>query len=317
MTAVATTETTTTKTTSPASLTAELINSKWEKAFPKRVNGEPAVLPVIHVKNSSNGWQMLENNIRLVIKYKFHGVFLINHGFHGRQLVPLIIKCHEQFPDLWIGANFLGCSSNIFQFLKQQKLLNVLNGLWVDNGGISCYGGSKSISNAENENDIQLNINSKGAEMRLKNYLKHGWNGLYFGGVDFKYQSQLKKSDFQSISTYIQSCEQLASFTAKNGFMDCVCTTGKGTGHAADLDKMQAFRNGCGSQCKLSIASGVNPQNVESYLPFVDAILVATGISSDFHNFNEQKMAALRDIIDNFFLKKSSSSESSSCKNTN
>ena len=89
--------------------------------------------------------------------------------------------------------------------------------------------------------------------------------------------------------------------------MDCVCTTGKGTGYAADLDKMKAFKDGCDvGKSKLSIASGVNSQNVTSYLPFVDAILVATGISQNFHSFSDFKMKQMREKIDAYYQKQAS-----------
>ena len=71
--------------------------------------------------------------------------------------------------------------------------------------------------------------------------------------------------------------------------------SGPGTGRAADLDKMKAFKEGC--QCKLAVASGVTPENVSSYKDFVDAILIATGISETFHKFSDIKMAKLAKVL--------------------
>ena len=59
-------------------------------------------------------------------------------------------------------------------------------------------------------------------------------------------------------------------------FMDVVCTSGVKTGSAADIEKIRAFRSGCGDKV-LALASGVTPENVTDYIPYVDCILVATG----------------------------------------
>lgn len=47
----------------------------------------------------------------------------------------------------------------------------------------------------------------------------------------------------------------------------------------------------------IAIASGITPENVVEYLPFVDAYLVSTGISADFYNFDFKKTQELSDII--------------------
>eukprot|EP01083_Nonionella_stella_P035594 97108_1 len=272
-------------------LTAAVINEKWKKAFGEN---KQAVLPVIHVANPSHSGKSamegIEKNITLILKYKFHGCFLINHGFRPTLLVPIIQAVRATYPNLWIGANFLGCIGDEFDFMHKHKLLNVLDGLWIDDGGIYYSYRSQDQS-----------IVSQGGSNRLKKYKKYQWNGLYFGGIDFKYKKQINKNDYKNVSDYIEKCKHLGQFVSLNRFMDCICTTGKGTGKAADVEKIKAFKDGCDTNgSKLSIASGVTPQNVHNYLPFVDAILVATGISQDFHNFSEVKMKAMRDVLDNY-----------------
>ena len=271
-------------------LNTEMVNTKWIKAFGEEVNNKLAVvLPVIHVVNPSQGktaMDTIDRNISLIMKYKFNGCFVINHGFQPPSLVPIIIKIKEKYPNLWLGANFLGCIGDEFDFMKKHNLLNVLDGLWIDDGGIYYLKSSDSIK-------------AVGAEKRLTKYKKYEWNGLYFGGVDFKYQQQINKSN-DNVEQYIKKCKNISSFVSDNGYMDCICTTGKGTGKAADLDKMKAFKDGCSNKSKLSIASGVTPENVINYLPFVDAILVATGISQDFYNFSDLKMKQMRSVLINF-----------------
>ena len=279
-------------TASDTFLSPEAINSKWEIAFGTT---KPVVLPVIHV-NQQDAIHGIERNIALCVKHKFSGCFLINHGFGAEQMVPLIKKVRETYPSFWIGVNLLGCGVNLmgfpedeFDFLKHFDVLGLFNGLWIDNAGVKYSTSDKG------------EIVSDGAERRLSKYEKHEWKGIYFGGVDFKYQGQIDKESFENVNEYTKKCRKLAEFVSSNGFMDCVCTTGAGTGEAADLDKMKAFREGCDKGgSKLSIASGVTPENVKSYLPYVDAILVATGISEDFHNFSDEKMKKMRDAIDEY-----------------
>ena len=86
-------------------------------------------------------------------------------------------------------------------------------------------------------------------------------------------------------------------------FMDVVTTSGVGTGIAASLEKISAMREGCG-QAAMSIASGITPDNAAQYAPFVDAFLVATGISppGDFYNLDREKLRALLSACRGFNL---------------
>lgn len=71
--------------------------------------------------------------------------------------------------------------------------------------------------------------------------------------------------------------------------------SGRGTGKAADVDKMKAFRKGCAS--KLAVASGVTPENVGNYKDYVDAILIATGISETFYELSEERCKQLATVL--------------------
>lgn len=48
---------------------------------------------------------------------------------------------------------------------------------------------------------------------------------------------------------------------------------------------------------RLAVASGVTPENVQDYLPYVDDFLVATGISKNFHTLDPEKARELAGII--------------------
>jgi predicted TIM-barrel enzyme len=79
--------------------------------------------------------------------------------------------------------------------------------------------------------------------------------------------------------------------------MDVVCTSGPGTGMAADVDRIRALRAGLAGDAALALASGVTVDNVHAYLPHVDAFLVGTGIEERFGIFDANKVAALQQAI--------------------
>jgi predicted TIM-barrel enzyme len=75
--------------------------------------------------------------------------------------------------------------------------------------------------------------------------------------------------------------------------MDVVCTSGPGTGKAAQLDKLIAMRHGIGPGGAIALASGVTAENVRTYLPYVDAFLVGTGIEARFGVLDPSKLTDL------------------------
>ena len=83
--------------------------------------------------------------------------------------------------------------------------------------------------------------------------------------------------------------------------MDVICTSGPGTGHAADVEKVISLRagllGGLGDHA-MALASGVTPENVRSYLPYVQAFLVGTGIEKTLGVFDPAKIEALLRAMD-------------------
>jgi hypothetical protein len=80
-------------------------------------------------------------------------------------------------------------------------------------------------------------------------------------------------------------------------------TSGPATGQAPDVEKVRRIRAGIDgtwgrARWPLAIASGVTPENARS---FVDAgathLLVATGISKSFHEFDPAKLEALMKAV--------------------
>lgn len=67
-------------------------------------------------------------------------------------------------------------------------------------------------------------------------------------------------------------------------------TSGDQTGRAPSINKIQLIRNTLPSESPLAVASGMTPENIEDYLPYVSHYLVSTGISSDGYHFDLKRL---------------------------
>jgi predicted TIM-barrel enzyme len=63
-------------------------------------------------------------------------------------------------------------------------------------------------------------------------------------------------------------------------------TSGSGTGHAAPLEKLIQLSE----LPRLALASGLTPDNVSMFKPYITHALVATGISDSFYTFDPTKV---------------------------
>jgi len=223
------------------------------------------VLPVIHVLDN----EQAAKNARVAMEAGCLGIFLINHDFAYREFLPIIRHVREQFPDLWIGVNFLAVTGKLaFPILADLQKQGVrVDAYWADDARIDERRKSDDQIEAEEIQSIKQNC---------------GWNGLYFGGTAFKKQREVAPADYRKSAEI--ACR----------FMDVVTTSGIATGHSADLGKIDTFRKACGDS-PLALASGITPENVGNYLPFVDCVLVSTGINikDDFYNIDPARLAKL------------------------
>ena len=227
------------------------------------------VLPVIHVLDN----EQAERNVQLAIDGGCHGVFLINHDFPYTQFLPIIRHVRNKFPNFWVGVNFLAVTGlHAFPVLAQLGDEGYrVDAYWADDARIDEKCDAENQTEAKEIDQVRQSC---------------GWGGLYFGGTAFKKQREVSETDYaQSASIAYQ-------------FMDVVTTSGIATGHSADLSKMSTFRDACGDH-PLALASGITPENVTVYLPYVDAVLVATGINikDDFYNIDPARLSMLMQSI--------------------
>ena len=184
------------------------------------------------------------------------------------EVLALVCEARDLYPELWIGVNLLSSR------YPAQVLMDAVNacggrvdGVWSDNAGVD-------VHRREQER----------ADLFVAFRRALGWQGLYFGGVAFKYQRPVADEDLG----------RLAALAAS--YVDVVCTSGPGTGVAADVAKVRAMRAGTASP--IALASGITPENVRDYLPYVDAYLVGTGVEEKFGVLDPRKVDALLRAMD-------------------
>lgn len=208
----------------------------------------PKFIAVVHVENVL---QALEQT-KTALDNGAGGVFLIHHSKPYRHLLAVFQVVREDFPEAWIGLNFLDLSPRDAAYALPANA----DGLWLDNAdGLSAA------------------------------FLPANRNWRVFPGAAFKYQRSLG------------TCENEAARVSAHFLpVDVVTTSGPGTGQSANVQKVERMKSALGSR-PLALASGVTPENVTDFSPFVDCFLVATGISKSFHEFDPDKVRQLAEEL--------------------
>ena len=160
-------------------------------------------------------------------------MFLINHDFPHRQLLPVIRAVRSRWPALWLGVNFLAVAGrDAFPVLGRLQAEGCkVDAYWADDARID----ERQAGQAEAGEIARIRAAS-------------GWTGLYFGGVAFKAQRPVDPALYRH------------SAAIARPLMDVVTTSGIATGHQADDAKIADFRAGLGD-APLALASGVTLQN--------------------------------------------------------
>jgi hypothetical protein len=227
--------------------------TRFADVFPRR----PAILPVIHVESADQALR----NAGIARGAGCDGVFLINHAGPCPDLLAVHQVVATEFPGWWIGVNCLDMApASLFAVIGQE-----VSGVWVDNAGIDDSSDSQDV-----------------AEHIALARRASGWQGLYFGGVAFKYQRPVADLERASV---------LAT-----RYMDVLTTSGPGTGQAAQVAKIQTMRQAIGD-FPLAIASGITPENAGDYAAISDCFLVATGISKNWRELDPERVRKLVTIV--------------------
>jgi uncharacterized protein len=226
----------------------------------EEVFGESRVLlPVVHPVSREEALRSID----VVHRAGAKGCFLIDQGMSERDVLALVLEVRAAFPTLWIGLNLLGRSPADALATALDACGGRIDGIWSDNARID-----------------ERATEQPAADAFVTARRERGWNGLYFGGVAFKYQREIAFADLG----------RTAGLAAR--YMDVLCTSGPGTGKAADADKVRAIRDGAGGAA-IALASGVTAENAHVYTPYVNAFLVGTGLEARLGVIDEAKLVAL------------------------
>jgi len=196
--------------------------------------------------------ELTMSNAKICSDEGAYGVFLISMTADNEDLPMLAKAIKGKYPNLKVGINLLG--KKAIDAVEISKLFE-LDMTWADNPIITSSGVSEEAI------DIKCMIK--------------GTDHMFFNSVAFKYQ----KSD--------SNPGIAAELSINCGFIPT--TSGKATGSAANIEKIKEMKLAIG-QSPLAVASGLDPENVVIYLDYLDYGLVATGISKDFHELDQDKL---------------------------
>lgn len=228
-------------------------------AYRSEFRSRHTVLPVIHVEQMDQALR----NADIARGLGADGVFLINHSISSAALLRVCQGVRDRFGDWWVGVNCLDLTpEEAFRRIGPD-----VSGLWVDNAMVD-----------------ERSEGQPAAEHIRSAREASGWQGLYFGGVAFKYQRNVRDDMLPQAAR------------SASAFMDVLTTSGPGTGAAAAQAKIRTLRESLGD-FPLAIASGITPANVGDYLSYADCFLVATGISRSFTSIDSDLLHQLMDAV--------------------
>jgi hypothetical protein len=222
------------------------------------------LLPVVHPIARDAALE----SVRVASGAGCKGLFLINQGMGAEEVLGLVMDVRVRFPGLWVGVNLLGFTAADVLERGLAGCDGRLDGIWADNAHVD-----------------EVAAEQPAAQSFVDARRARGWSGLYFGGVAFKYQREVPDDKLGRAAA------------AALPFVDVVCTSGPGTGHAAEVDKVASMRAGIADRGALALASGVTEDNVAGFLPHVDAFLVGTGIERELGVLEPARVERLQKII--------------------
>lgn len=215
----------------------------------------PSIIPVIHYADDG---QAMRNAAR-AFDTGCEGVLLIHMEGRNGLLPRIAQEIKDLWPDRLVGINNLGMGA------AEAVTRNVALGLdmtWTDEQ--PTHSDQAPWSDAED----------------LRTALAEGPGHLLFVGVAFKHQRHEPKPGLA------------ARKAVEMGFIPT--TSGTATGVAAEDRAIARLRTEIGVEAPLGIASGITPDNAHLFAPHLSHILVATGVSSSFHEFDETLLRRLR-----------------------
>jgi predicted TIM-barrel enzyme len=218
------------------------------------------VLPVIHYVDHETTLKQAD----LAFEAGADGVFLITHSSYccDSDLLRPLITLRQAYTKKFIGLNLL--SANAVEAFKIARDVNA-SGVWIDDPGIT--------SNGVTPQGLELHAASKQAP-----------HIEVYASVAFKYQNPEPNPPAAAHNAVMQ------------GFIPT--TSGAATGVPPDLEKIVAMYKRT-QPWGLAVASGMTPDNVVPYVPYLSHILVSTGVSANENHFDYEKLCRFIALVRN------------------
>ncbi|MCV9964501.1 hypothetical protein OIU34_21665 [Pararhizobium sp. BT-229] len=217
----------------------------------------PKLIAVIHYLDDATSIK----NADVVAAAGYDGVCLIHMNGQDDLIEDAAVAIKQRHPGLLVITNRL--SMHPADMVRRDAELG-LDGSWADNPGVSSRGITPLASEIE---DTVFKVRESKPDF------------LFFGSVAFKTQPH-------------DPDPATAAVKAKNlGWI--ATTSGSATGVAPEEDKLERMKTAIAS-FDLAVASGITPENAGTLCEHADWVLVSTGISATFYDFDPLKAAALR-----------------------
>lgn len=217
------------------------------------------IIPVIHYADDAQAMR----NAEVAFEAGSDGVMVIHMEGTNHLLPPVAMAIKARWPDRLVGLNLLGVDPVI---AVATSIAAGLDMTWTDD---------------------QLTHSARAPwneAWRTSEAVTVGDGHTLFTGVAFKHQAHEPDPEVAAM----KACQF--------GFVPT--TSGSATGVAAEAGRVARLRDAIGGAAPLAIASGVTPENVHEYAPHLTHILVATGVSSSFHEFDPDRLRDLRVACD-------------------
>jgi predicted TIM-barrel enzyme len=195
------------------------------------------------------------SEVSKAVKCGADGAFLISHHGNDEELLEVGVAIRKGHPDFPIGINLLSIEA---LDAAQSATALAFPMLWGDDVGVDSSG-----------------VTDEGHHISARVYANPGFQ--VFASVAFKYRP------------HEPDPVKAALNARKVGFIPT--TSGSATGSAPEIEKIVAMSKATGGV--LAIASGMTPDNVAQYAPYLSHILVATGIAINEHQIDPDKLHLL------------------------
>ena len=208
------------------------------------------IYPVIHFLDRD----LAHDQAEIIKQCGADGVFLINHFGDDTAVLDAAWEIKQKYlhQDFDVGINLLNTMPST---AARFAILNGLDMVWADDMGVSSKG-------------------TTGEGLIVSALARGNPEVKFFASVAFKYQRT--ESD----------PADAARVARDKGFI--ATTSGEATGHAPKLEKIISMSDAVYGE--LAIASGMTPDNVSRYAPYLKYILVATGVAKDNYRVDEERL---------------------------